>query len=409
MATSTTAFVSLMRLMISNPQSHLHRILAAFCIHVNLKKIPTSILPGPSNQIDLERAVNSIKGITLAATLHQKNPEVNKTLREVWPNIFAWLRYLQDYYLDSERVSSESRVKVFIAISGAHKVFSQRDDLRALSGSTSGYLELLTRLWVMQVRFPEYISPLSVYPPASVLVAHTRTTIPTSAAAIEKIISALGGKPDDVARLALEHLSASAQQTSSQSNYSSSTGSVIDLMANFRTSPPLRYALLARHSVRAVTNILVSMSAAPFSQDTAPSVALCMANCGHYLGFALEQTNGLTWVIQTLNAQFLPAILRSGPWIPHMDPALVKHFLLPLTSILPKYLMYVSVLRAVSRALRKVRSLGLEAKLVQRGAIWDAWSTFKYLAEERLEILSQSKDLQTRQVCHNDKVCSDAF
>jgi hypothetical protein len=90
-----------------------------------------------------------------------------------------------------------------------------------------------------------------------------------------------------------------------------------------------------------------------------------MANCGHYLGYALEQTNGSTWVVQTLDAQFLSAILQSDPWIPHMNPGLVKHFLLPLTTILPKYLMYTSVLRAVSRAMRKVRSLGLES-----GSAW---------------------------------------
>jgi hypothetical protein len=90
-ASSTTAFVSLMHLIISNPQLHLHKALSVLCLHVNAKKVPTSILPDSSNQIDVEGAVNSIKGITLAATMHSKNPEVNKTLRQAWPNIFAWL------------------------------------------------------------------------------------------------------------------------------------------------------------------------------------------------------------------------------------------------------------------------------------------------------------------------------
>jgi hypothetical protein len=243
----------------------------------------------------------------------------------------------------------------------------------------------------MQVRFPQYVSPLSAYPPANVLVTHTRSTISTSADGIAKIIATLGGKPNDIARLVLEHLSASTQQTSSQSSYALSTGAVIDLMANSRTSAPLRYALLSRHSVRAVTNLFLSITAKPFVTEIAQSTALCMANCGHYLGYAPEQTNGSTWVVQTLDAQFLSAILRSGPWIPHMNPGLAKHFLLPSTTILPQYLMYTSVLRTVSRAMRNVRSLGLE----------DEW--FSMARSGMLEQYSKNWRKNVWRFCHNQK------
>jgi hypothetical protein len=60
------------------------------------------------------------------------------------------------------------------------------------------------------------------------------------------------------------------------------------------------------------------------------------------------------------------------------------------------------VLKAVSRALRKVRALGLEAKMARKGPLWEAWSKFKDVAEERLTFLSRVGDTQDRhQACYN--------
>ncbi len=108
---------------------------------------------------------------------------------------------------------------------------------------------------------------------------------------------------------------------------------------------------------------------------------------------------------EALEAQLLPALLRSGIWLSQMNPALVTGFLVPLTEILPKYLLYVSVLKVVARWLRRIRVQGVEAKVTQHGPLWDAWTEFKFLAEERFKIQSESNDPQDKfQVCYSNSV-----
>lgn len=405
---SSSAFLSLMRLVVTDPASHLHPALAVFRQHLDSKRIPTSLQGSrtmTASQMDSERALHSMKGIALAGTLHREDAAIIESLCQIWPSTWAWLRFFHTSCIDEERSPMQKRVSVFGVVCGVHKVFSGHERLRATAEATRGYLEMITQQWTLQIRVHEFSSSPLIYPPASVLTAYTNIPGSVSPAATMRVISALGGNPDDVARLTLEHLSVTAEQTRSLPILALSTGADIDLMSNFRTSNPVRYALLSRHSVRAVTNVLLSLSLIPPSNDSREPAAFCIASCSHYLGFALESSNALPLIIETLDAQLLPALLRCGNWIPHMNPALVKHLLLPLTSILPKYLLYVSVLKVVARSLRRVRSTGVEGKMPAQGQLWDAWTRFKTLAEERLALQSQSSDTYDKhQICHMNTV-----
>ncbi|RDB17076.1 hypothetical protein Hypma_001711 [Hypsizygus marmoreus] len=397
-ARSSSGLYALMRFAITEPTQTL-TILNTFCGYLDSKNMPASIRPTASDEINVDRALNSMKGVALVGTLRSTDSRVIEALRRVWPHVMKWLQYLHTFQLDNEHLGSDQRVAIFTLISGAHKVFNQTPELQALTRNTPGYFKLLVEQWKMQIRVPGFISNPPIYPLSNILTAHTNTLIPTAADAISTITTLLGG-PDDVARIALEHLSASAEQTKSQANYSVAISADIDFIANLRTSAPIRYALLSRHAVRAVTNLFFSLTAGPVNKETADSVTMCMVSCGHFLGFALEQSNGLPWVIEALNNQLVSAYIRCSAWMPYMKPVLVKHFLVPLRDTLPKYLMYVSVLKAAQRGMKKAQPL--EAKMIRKGPLWESWSQFKKLADERIGMLSESNGGGDKhQVCFN--------
>jgi hypothetical protein len=75
-----------------------------------------------------------------------------------------------------------------------------------------------------------------------------------------------------------------------------------------------------------------------------------------------------------------------------------------LEEIIPGYLAYRSVLRVVGRAMKKVRSNGLEERLRRGGHIWKAWMVFKGVTEERLAFKDKWDGAMARMPCSNPEV-----
>lgn len=392
----------------TEPHSYLHSIFAFFCENLNPKFIPTSLygqLPLTALHPDCERALHAMKGFALTGTLYHEDNRILDGLCQIWNSIWSWVRYFHTSCIDEDRLPVQKRGPVLTVVSGIYKLYSSHDRLRVISESTPGYLEMITQQWALQIRIHEFSSNPAAYPPAAALSAYTQPSGSVQPMATTRVIVALGGYADDVARLALDHLNITAEQARAQPSLAISAGGDIDLMTNFRTSSAVQSALLARHSVRAVTSFLYSLSLAPFSNDIRESVAFGLTSCSHYLSYALEAADATPSIIEALEAQLLPAMLRSGVWLAHMNPVLVKAFLIPLTEVIPKYLVYLSVLKGVVRTLRRIRMMGIESKVQQQGLLWDAWIKFKSLVDDRCRIQHQLPDSQDKyQTCHSNTV-----
>ncbi|KAF8655013.1 hypothetical protein AX16_003284 [Volvariella volvacea WC 439] len=402
-AASSAAFISLMRLVVTDPASYLHKSFSFFTHHIDPSHIPTSLYGRitPVMETDIERALQSLKGISLIGAVYRDDRSIIDSLVRLWDDVWTWLCFLHTFCIDEDRAAMLKRVSVFAVVSNIHHTYSSHERLRAATEFTKGYLEMIVQQWTLQIRIHDFIATSSIYPLASILAAYTNTTGTTVPATTVRVITALGGNPNDVARLCLEHLSKTSELAHSQHAMALAAGADIELMTNFRVSAPMRYALLGRHSVRAVTSVLLSFSSMPFSSESRESASFYLNSCSRFIGYALEFSNGFNAITEALEAQLLPAMLRCGPWLAQMNPSMVTQFLLPLTAILPKYLLYPSILKIVSRALRRVRSLGVESRIAQPSALWDAWKRFKTLAEERINSLLQSGDTQDKyQACH---------
>jgi hypothetical protein len=166
---------------------------------------------------------------------------------------------------------------------------------------------------------------------------------------------------------------------------------------------PIRHAFLAQHSISSVTKMLLIITADAPSSATASLKAEAIQYGFWNLLLSIQSTDGVTWVIQALEAKLMFALIRCQPWLPYItgDPA---EFFYPfLNRILPNYSAYRSVLCLIEKYLTKIQQSGLDAGISRDTPLWDAWNGFVELVESRIEILRSAPGgiLRARERCHN--------
>ncbi|KIM77085.1 hypothetical protein PILCRDRAFT_12271 [Piloderma croceum F 1598] len=176
---------------------------------------------------------------------------------------------------------------------------------------------------------------------------------------------------------------------------------IMTVLSDFRD--PIRHALLAQHSISFVTKMLLAITADAPSSATASLKAQAIQYGFWNLLLLIQSTDGVTWVIQALEAKLMFALIRCQPWLPHMtdDPA---EFLNPfLNRILANYSAYRSVLCVIEKYLTKIQQSGLAAGISRDTPLWNAWNAFVEIVESRIEILRSAPGgiLRAHERCHN--------
>ncbi|KAJ7606570.1 hypothetical protein DFH06DRAFT_1347953 [Mycena polygramma] len=141
---------------------------------------------------------------------------------------------------------------------------------------------------------------------------------------------------------------------------------------------PIQQFLMSQSSVHIVTRALFRVVRPRLVIRDEISDTIVMSSCT-YLIKCLNTGDGLSCVVRAFEAGFLPSLLVG------LRPTHSEFFPL-LSSYLPPYLVYISVVRAAAKALKKIRKSGIEGRMQRRGPIADAWSTFKKALEERIEL-----------------------
>ncbi|KAJ6620290.1 hypothetical protein B0H10DRAFT_1087670 [Mycena sp. CBHHK59/15] len=149
----------------------------------------------------------------------------------------------------------------------------------------------------------------------------------------------------------------------------------------FMFHPSLFDALLARNSIRHVTRLLRTLVSrqTPSKDDTV--IARWISVVMEYLLNRMDQSDRVTWVTQAIDAGLLIALLNSSKWTAHMSELEDQTRVQIVKTILFPYLGFLSVVRSVGRALKKVERKGYVA---QSGPFGDAWATFRQLAHIRV-------------------------
>jgi hypothetical protein len=108
--------------------------------------------------------------------------------------------------------------------------------------------------------------------------------------------------------------------------------------------------------------------------------------------------DGLTFLVMAIETGLLSMLLKCYPWL---DAATLKSWTQLLCDELPKYMIYISVLRLTHKSLASIRSLGLNKRL--RGAAADSWAAFQAHVDKCSEFCT-AEDLAKTRPCSRANV-----
>lgn len=283
-------------------------------------------------------------------------------------------------------------------LSGVLYSISKDDDVRKTIVDTPGSVELATRLWLFQdaVPIPSSVDiPVGTAALDSILRVADRPTL-------DKVLKTAGGKPDQVAQLALTRLRTEGHKIQIEGFR---TAVYTDILCQFSRPArhPLRHAILIAGGIPTVTKILVTVSSQINSTGNPMLLDAVVALFG-YLRNCLESTDGFTWVSQSVQAGLLTAFVGCSPHVSNLDREDREMILSIFKDVLPRYLVYRSVIRTISTALRtifKTVSVGQVSNSVAK----DVWKRFTDLAEERMVVEAQAAAWKGKAtICDNANV-----
>jgi hypothetical protein len=278
-----------------------------------------------------------------------------------------------------------------------------RDDIvRNTIVHTPGSVELATQLWLFEDAVPV---PSSVEVPVGTAALDSLLSVADSPT-LDRTLKAAGAKADQLAKLALMRLSTEGQKP----QISGCKAAVYaDLLSQLSRSPEhqLRHAILGASAISTVTKTLVAVSSQIDSSANPERLDAIIALFG-YLRNCLESTDGFTWITQSVQTGLLKAFVECSPYFPRLDDAKDREMIISIVkNVLPRYLVYRSVVRAVGLALDGVyKSPAIGG--VSSSVVSDVWKDFVQLAKERLLVEAQAAAWKRKATtCDNTNVSCD--
>lgn len=168
-------------------------------------------------------------------------------------------------------------------------------------------------------------------------------------------------------------------------------------------SPRLDHILLSQNSIVDVCRALAFHSSSSLIKSPVDTgmTRLCVIGSFLYLGSAILQTDGFTWINQAVHTGLITSLLRCVCW--GFDD--VDEQALAMLKSLMKYTVYRSLLRPSREALKDPTIPILEAQMSKKNAFWKAWVAFKSLLKERLMIKAKFDERgKYSQTCCSTKV-----
>jgi hypothetical protein len=372
-----------------------------------LAHLDTAIIPRQATSRNLKVTVlASISLMCLFTMNRHPGDAMRRSLLEAWPAIWRWVEFVgEHFYLDRQSpLYMGDTIGYEVCATNIILLDKMRDIGVPHLARTPGVPSMAIKLWLRTVENGESQNNLHTQA-APFLVEFIHDQAPPHV--IKETEEILRPQAQKVAASALEHLR--AHLVGPQPRYGlfiSDLGFIVAIHRILHSDADWwNNALLSHHSTRVLTSSLVDLTSKPFSHTTTTDIRACLSLCYSYLGSNLNSTDGFTWVTQTLNAQLLPAMLNSGRWM--LDSPDCPRLKI-LTDILPGYLIYHSVLRAVERSMEKIKAQNLTS-LSDGTVFWKAWSRFIALAEERLILKLEFDKCDLQNVaCNNTSVRSDS-
>lgn len=372
------------------------QILPVCLTHLDPSKIPSSPSTNATEKILL--AELSLKGLGCLIADHLSGSEVfSISLLSLWPIIWKWMLFLHTLPLSKLKLNMDAGYETEISRINLYILYGLADQegFRGIINSSPEALAMIIQIWARVVTH-ESFRGISCAQMSKVLSAFASPLVTQSKTYhLDEVVGAAGGTTE-VTSLAIEQLRLLQGPAPDYVFFCSGMRVIMQL---FQSSPKIHHALLSPHCLAALINALRVLNS---SSRDADAIQTSLSLCYAFVALYLDSTDGFTWVIRALEDQLLPTILKSAPLL--LDGR-VKYCKLILTNVLPGYLIYHSVLRAVARSLKSIESLGLDAHVCPGSSeLLFPWAKFKRYAQDRLDIKAYHDQMGSRSKCDNLEV-----
>ncbi|KAJ7133445.1 hypothetical protein C8R44DRAFT_23723 [Mycena epipterygia] len=305
---------------------------------------------------------------------HHRDPAVLKA----WPGIFKW-----SAFFFTTRVTSttpiEGRRSAMDVIATAWFSLVRAEGLREAIAGTQGTVEIATRLWLLDDAIP-YAGPKSMESPT---LAAALDALLVDRSTTDRALAAGGGKADAIAKVAMSRAKNAITCTPLDPTQ---IAIYFDLLSHFSRGwdHPLRYALLQAGVIPLCTRT-AGMLGRALSAGGSPGLIDGFVSAFGYLANCHESTEGFTWVVQSVAADLFLTFADCSPHFARLDAEDYDMVCSILSQILPKYLVYRSVLQAVDEGLRRLGPP--HQKRIASSRAKKVWIDFQVLAEERCMVV----------------------
>ncbi|KAG2009621.1 hypothetical protein CC2G_012530 [Coprinopsis cinerea AmutBmut pab1-1] len=255
-------------------------------------------------------------------------------------------------------------------------------------------------MWILEDEGPE--SLIGIPSASAALDALIRAPHPDTH---DRIVRTASNKAQSVAKLALLRLRNSIKDHSRM--HESRTVIYMDLIIHLcrPAKHPLRHAFLHGGMITLATNIAVTVSRL-LNSGGHPGLIAVMVDAFCILANCLESTDGFTWVLQSIKAGLLGAWVDCSPFFARLDSEDREMVTAIFSKIVPKYLVYRSVIQAVDNSMQ---SLKLDEEphrgRVSRSIVSDVWFAFHKLALERMLVSSFAKAMKGKDATCDNVQC----
>ncbi|KAJ7683647.1 hypothetical protein B0H17DRAFT_29070 [Mycena rosella] len=338
-------------------------------------------------------------------------PEILRRLVSCWPSICMGLCIYSRALLRKGPPAAvpeiDSPAYTFTSIVTLLLMYADIDALAALIRERREVTDLVIMLWVLEAGNAQLSAQFektlpNIYPPtAAGLLGIYLFTPGGPEPCLSPFLSALEGSPRrhaEIAYAGLEHL---RRSTHALSQYSPAFS--VSIIQHIHTnllnltclhSTPLHFILLSQNSVGVMTETLLALASWPFDAASADAIAGCITQICEYLHKYIA-SDGLASLNHSLELGLLVGLLKVHPWL-DVKPAAFDAFVPLLSAHLPRYLIYISVLRQVHKSLNVFEQLVVKGISSKVQAVW-----LPFLSYVRIQItLARGAELDS-EPCNN--------
>jgi hypothetical protein len=366
-------------------------VLDAFFNHLNSDTAPTDLSLARGRFPASDRAFMALVGLSKVGNylINSESDTYGPTIVQAWPGVFKWSAFFFAGRVQDKSVKLEVQKSNLDVISAAWYGLSFSHGARKAMSMTKGSIEIATQMWMMEDK-----GNLPAFTNISTASAVLDTLLKgENGPALDRVVAAAGGNVDNVVQLMLSRLRTSINSAPA---YGAPTVVCLDLIGHLSKKPghALRHAFLGSNTIALCTKIALAVSKMLNTGTGGPPILLdAMVAAFAYLANCLESADGFTWVTQSIQAGLLTAIVDCGPHYSKLDPDDCDMILSIVRDILPKYLVYRSVIQAVNGTIGQLGGPP-HHQHIKDSIAWPMWTKFHRLALERYIVTLQANAMK---------------